>query len=66
MKIIEASELLDYPLTNMFINECQEAANMWLIPNGINNVGFILDYGCELFLTKFELKNAYRESSNTR
>lgn len=66
MRIVEASELSDHPLTNMFLNECQGNAYMWLMPDRVTGAGFTIDYGCELLLTKLELKNANALKSDPR
>lgn len=41
----------------MFTDECEATTNMWLLPDGEVNSGFTLDYGCDMLLTKFDIKN---------
>lgn len=39
---------------------------MWLLPDGEENTGFTLDYGCDMLLTKFDIKNTHYPGYDNR
>lgn len=41
----------------MFLDDCVDNSNQWLLATNLMNQGFTLDYGCEMLVTKINLKN---------